>query len=279
MTFMLLLSGCYRLDGFFFNPEVVDAYALGGDVIPAACQELVAFDGKAGTLYGAWAHQAADASECEPGERRADRDVVVYFHGNGSNIDGYWADVEFYWESGYEVFIFDYRGYGRSPGEPDFEGVIEDGAAAVAQVMATTDRSSAELVFIGLSLGGFVSIHNLKETPPRVLITQDMFASTQKILDDGTTLDLPSGWFFENNFDNVATVAAMPTTIPYLVSHGAEDTYIQPEHAELVFEAAAATTKRLLLNPDADHAETLSESADSFRQVMECWIRQDCLEE
>ncbi len=280
MTILWLLTGCYRLDGFFFNPEATDAYALGGDVIPSDCQELVSFEGEAGTLYGAWAHQAHEGdTECVPTERNTARDVVVYFHGNSANIDEYWTDVAFYWESGYEVFIFDYRGYGRSAGEPDFDGVIADGVSAIAMVEETTELPSTDLVYIGLSLGGFVAVHNLVATPPRVLITQDMFATTQKMLDDGTTLDLPSGWFFEENFDNVAAVRAMPPEVPYLVSHGADDTYIQPEHAQMIFKGAAATTKKLLLNPGADHAETIEKSADTFRPWVECWIRQDCAAE
>lgn len=284
MTLMVLLAGCYQLDGFFFNPSVVEAYALGGDVIPSPCQELVSIEGRAGTLYGAWAHSPVGAATtCEEAdgvpEVDPDADVVVYFHGNAANLDGYWDQVEFLWESGYEVFIVDYRGYGRSAGEPTFDGVIADGQSAIEHVEERSGRTSTELVYHGLSLGGFVAVHNLEATPPRVLITQDMFANTQKMLDDGTDLDLPSGWFFTENFDNVHAVADMPPEVPYLVVHGTEDDYIQPEHAELVYEAAAAETKALFWVEGVGHADAVADAPDLLRPEIECWIRQDCAEE
>lgn len=280
MSLLLLLGACYQLDGFFFNPTVVEAYSLGGDVIPTSCQELVSFDGTGGSLYGAWAHSPlAVATECVDEAPDPEAPVIVYFHGNSENIDGYWDQIEFFWQGGYEVFIFDYRGYGRSWGEPSFDGVIADGRLGIDYVSETTGLASTELIYVGLSLGGFVSVHNLVDTPPGILITQDMFANTQKILDDGTKLDMPSGWFFEQNYDNLVPLRAMPAEIPYLVTHGDSDTYIQPEHAQLVFDAAAATTKKLFLVPGVDHADAIVDAPEVLRPVLDCWIRQDCAEE
>lgn len=274
---LFLATACYQLDGFFFNPTVVDAYTLGGDIVPADCQEMVSFDGEAGTLYGAWVHQPQAADEsCEPGGRNEDVPVVVFFHGNADNLDGYWNHLEFYWQSGYEVFEFDYRGYGRSVGDPSFDGVIADGATAIAYVEDTTDLPSTDLVFIGESLGGFVVVHNLTDTPPKALITEDMFANTQKMLDDGTDLDLPSGWFFVDNFDNVPAVHNMPPEVPYLVAHGTADDYIEPEHAEMVYKAAGATAKHLLMVEGANHNTMLETDPDTVRTWVECWITQTC---
>jgi alpha-beta hydrolase superfamily lysophospholipase len=273
MILVFLLGACYRLDGFFFNPEVVDTYTLGGEVIPTNCQELVSFDGEEGTLYGAWAHQPeAPGEDCVGGEVNTDALPVVFFHGNADNIDGYWEYAELLWESGYEVLIFDYRGYGRSWGTPSFEGVITDGRLAVDYAASHTGHPSSEMTFIGLSLGGFVAVHNLAATTPGALITMDMFANTQKMLDDGTTLDLPSGWFFEENFDNLGVLRDMPTQIPYLVLHGAQDTYIQPEHARLVFGAAAATTKSLELIDGADHAESIEVAPRKLADAIDGWV-------
>ncbi|MBM4368518.1 MAG: alpha/beta hydrolase [Deltaproteobacteria bacterium] len=274
---MILLLGCYSLDGFFFSPVAVDAYALGGDVIPADCQELVDFEGDAGSLYGAWGHQPEDGeASCAPGTPNADADVLLFFHGNAENIDHYWTDVEFYWQSGFEVFVFDYRGYGRSAGDPSHDGVIADGAAAIHYVEESTGLESTEMVFVGLSLGGFVSIHNIDKRPPRAFVTEDMFASAQTLLDQGTLLDLPQGWLFVETFDNLAAARKMPPEVPYLVVHGEKDDYIQPENARLVYEAAASDNKYLFLVPGMDHAETITEAPDVFRPWLECWAEQTC---
>lgn len=273
MTIPLLLAGCYQLDGFFFNPEAVDAYTLGGEVIPLSCQQLVTFDGEAGSLYGAWAHQPETLGEdCEAGVAKPDAPVVIFFHGNADNIDTYWQYSEMLWELGFESLQFDYRGYGRSDGDPSFDGVIADGATAIAYAAETAGRPSTEIAFIGLSLGGFVAVHNLEDTPPGVLITMDMFANTQKMLDDGTTLDLPAGWFFAENFDNLGPLRKMSPDIPLLVLHGDADDYIQPEHAELIFDAAAATEKELVLVEGADHADSLEVDPELLNEKIGGWI-------
>ncbi len=273
MTLLFVLLGCYQLDGFFFNPDVVDAYTLGGTVIPSTCQELVSFDGEGGTLYGAWAHQPLETGgDCEAGAHHPTATTVIFFHGNAENIDGYWEYSELIWSAGYEALNFDYRGYGRSAGSPTFDGVIDDGAVAIEYASAKSGRGPEELVHIGLSLGGFVAVHNLKDGAPSVLITMDMFASTQKILDDGTTLDLPAGWFFEENFDNLAPLREMPAATPYLVVHGANDTYIQPEHARLVYAAAASTDKSLELIEGADHADAIEVAPKVLSDTLTGWI-------
>jgi len=273
VNLVLLLAGCYRLDGFFFNPTTVASYELGGEVIPASCQHLVTFEGEAGSLYGAWAHQPTeDGGDCEAGELNPDAQPVIFFHGNADNIDSYWEYSELLWSAGYEVLQFDYRGYGRSWGDPSFDGVIADGRVAIDHASEVTGRPSDDLAFIGLSLGGFVAVHNLKDTPPGVLVTMDMFADTQKMLDDGTTLDLPSGWFFEENFDNLGVLRDMRPEIPLLVLHGAADTYIQPEHAELVHAAAGASEKELQLIEGADHAESIEVAPVLLSDSLVGWI-------
>lgn len=275
---MLVLStGCYQLDGFFFAPTELDAYALGGNVIPLSCQEEVSFDGQSGTLYGAWAHQPDEGEvDCAATTPNPDADVLVFFHGNADHIDAYWPMMEFYWESGFETFTFDYRGYGKSDGKPDHDGVIHDGATAAAYVEDYTGLPSTDVVYVGLSLGGFVSIHTIDQFPPRVFITQDMFASAQVLLDQGTLLDIPQGWLFVNDFDNLSAAKRMPASVPYLVVHGAKDAYIQPANAKLVYEAANATTKEIFLVPGMDHADTIEEAPDAYRPWLECWARQDC---
>lgn len=258
-----LLAGCMTMDGFFFNGTPTDAYTLGYDVIPEANVEEVAFDGPYGsTLYGVWAHQPA-----------LDAQRFLYFHGNADNIDAYWQRVEFYWEMGYETFIFDYRGFGKSEGDPTYDTVMADGLAAVDYVDGLYGRGTDHIVYHGLSLGGAVAIHAAVDRPPQVLITEDMFASAQKLIDDGSGLELPDGWFVEDEWDNVA--AARQVFRPYLVMHAAEDDFVQPSNAEVVY-SFANEPKRLWLVPGANHDTSPDVAPDDYRDHVRCWVDQNC---
>jgi fermentation-respiration switch protein FrsA (DUF1100 family) len=266
MLALAALGGCMSMDGFFFNGTPVDAYLLETDLIPEDRLELVEFSTEdGGTLYGVWARQPEDAT--------APLGPLLYFHGNADNIDHYFPKVEAYWTMGFDVFTFDYRGFGMSQGTPTFATVVADGAAAVDYVTDTLGVESEDVPYLGLSLGGMVSVHTSAERPPRVLITEDMFASANKLIDDGSGLELPAGWMVEDTWDNAE--AASRVTRPYLIIHGAEDSYIQPEHAEQVY-ARANEPKELWLVPGADHAEASDADPEAYAASVTCWVAQSC---
>ena len=59
-------------------------------------------------------------------ELAKDRPVVLYFGGNAANRTYRMLEVQVLTEAGADVLIFDYRGYGDSPGEPSEEGLARD---------------------------------------------------------------------------------------------------------------------------------------------------------
>ncbi len=263
MTLSLLLVGCMSLDSFLFAGTPLDAYTLPTDIIPTERMELVTFPTtEDGTLHGLWARQEQPGAE-----------TLVYFHGNADHIDHYMAMVEDYWLMGYDVFTFDYRGFGRSEGDPTYTRVMADGVAAADYVAATVGVDSTDLLYLGLSLGGSVSVHTAGSRPPRVLITEDMFASAEKLMQDGSGLTLPGGWMTEDEWDNA--LAAESVFVPYLVIHGDSDTYIQPSHAERVY-AHANDPKALWLVPGADHAEASEVDPEAYAAAVTCWFDQAC---
>ncbi|MCB9674662.1 MAG: alpha/beta hydrolase [Alphaproteobacteria bacterium] len=225
---ILLLSGCLTLDFMFFDTRPVDAYTIENDLVPAERIEPVTFESTDGTrLQGVWAHQA------EPG-----RPVAIYFHGTSSNIETDWERVEFYWTWGYEVFVFDYRGYGASEGEASAAGVLEeDGLAAVRYVSETTGLAPEDIVWVCLSLGAAVATHTSDEIGAKAIVLQSMFASADEIIDDATMLDLPAGWVFASpDLDNVAAIPHV--TAPVLIVHGLADDFIDPASGPELYEAA-----------------------------------------
>lgn len=268
---MLLLQGCMTLDGFFFNGTPVEAYALAAEVIDPSCLEVVSYDAADGTaLYGAWAHRPM-REDCSAGNTDLSSPMLVFFHGNRDNLDHYIDWMDTYWDLGFTVFTWDYRGFGMSDGDATWENIVSDGADTLDYLESASARSASDMTYLGLSLGGFAAIDQVVARPPARFITEDMFASSKKMLDDGTELDLPEGWFFGKDWDNTAVAAALPPEVPYLVMHAASDTYIQPEHGQLVYEAAASEVKRLWLVEGADHAEDPVAQPEAYEENVWCW--------
>lgn len=255
-----VLPGCMTMDPFLFNPTAVDAYAFGGDVIPAENVEESTFRAKDGVrLHGVWCWQDDPAAP-----------ALVFFHGNTGNLDDYWDRLEFYWSEGYTVFSFDYRGFGRSEGTPGRAILEADGPAAVAHVEDTLGQPFDTLPLLGLSLGGAVAAHTSVDAPPRVLITEDTFANTEFLTDDGASgLDMPSGWFFEDPWDNARALSRQAA--PVLIIHAAEDTFIPSTAADILY-AAAQDPKALWKVPGADHAEIHTVAPGDYAARIADWL-------
>ena len=262
---ILFLASCMTLDPFFYNPEELSQYGLPSDVIPSDRLEEITFESEDGTtLYGAWAWQYQPRTH----------GTLVYFHGNAANIDRYMTHVEVLWELGYNVFVFDYRGYGRSEGTPEHDGVLADGRSAVETVLETAPwlDGPQELAYDGLSLGGFVALHTALTHRPYALVTEDMFASANDLVELNFGLDTPPGWLFESGYDNVGAAASLDG-VPYLVMHGADDDYIPPDNARRVYDAAN-DPKRLVLVPGAGHADAPIDQREIYEDELLDWLEE-----
>ena len=56
--------------------------------------------------------------------------LILQYHGNAENLTSHYLSLGWLAHEGFDVFIFDYRGYGRSSGEIDARGISWDSQAA-----------------------------------------------------------------------------------------------------------------------------------------------------
>ena len=68
--------------------------------------------------------------------KESPRGTILFLHGNAENISTHVQSVLWIVDAGYEVFAFDYRGYGWSGGKPDIPGVHRDARAAAAKLLS-----------------------------------------------------------------------------------------------------------------------------------------------
>jgi uncharacterized protein len=80
--------------------------------------------------------------------------TVIHFHGNAQNMTAHFSFVDWLPFEGFNVFTFDYRGYGRSGGTPQRQGVYDDCVAAITYVQKRPDVDRNSLLIFGQSLGG-----------------------------------------------------------------------------------------------------------------------------
>jgi pimeloyl-ACP methyl ester carboxylesterase len=197
------------------------------------------------------------------------RPVVLFLHGNAGNVS-YWADV--YRDLvglGADVFALDYRGFGRSEGRPDEDGVYRDAAAAWDWLTGTRGIPPDRIVVYGFSLGGGVSTWLAGRHRPAGLVLQSTFTS---IPDVAGTIFGPARWFVRTSMDSLSRIPAIEC--PILVVHGSGDELVPYHLGRRLFDAAPPGT-RFHEVPGAGHNETFAAGGAALRDVLKTFLA-DC---
>jgi pimeloyl-ACP methyl ester carboxylesterase len=82
------------------------------------------------------------------------RNTLLFLHGNGGNISHRRDSLVIFHRLGLSVLIVDYRGYGRSEGEPDEAGLYRDAMAAWDYLTGQLGIDGNNIIIFGRSLGG-----------------------------------------------------------------------------------------------------------------------------
>lgn len=177
--------------------------------------------------------------------------VILYLHGNGGNLtDRTYLIDHIRREMRTSVFIFDYRGYGKSSGKPNEPGVLMDARAARQWLSERTGTPEQEIVLLGRSLGGGVAVDLAAKDGARGLVLESTFTS---LPDVGAVHYpwLPVRWAMRTRFDSLSKIQQY--TGPVLQSHGTEDRTVPFELGERLFAAVPGPQKKFLKFPGYDH--------------------------
>lgn len=179
--------------------------------------------------------------------------VLLWAHGNAGNLSHRAENIALIQkELGAGVFIFDYRGYGKSEGRPGEDGLYADGRAAYAWLV---ERVPPERIFLfGRSLGAAVMVKLAVEgRKARGLILESPFESTLAM---GKKMFpfLPVSWIISSKFDNAAMLPEVK--LPLFVLHGDKDGIVPFAQGRRLFEAAGSPHKRFFTIEGAGHNDT-----------------------
>ena len=163
------------------------------------------------------------------------RATVLFCHGNAGNISHRIDVIYMFCKLGLDVFIFDYRGYGRSQGRPTEEGLYLDAQAAYKYLIKRRNLNEGSIVVYGKSIGANVAVELCSKVKTAALISESAFTSA---LEMGKKLFpfLPLKWLISIKFDALSKIKNI--TIPKLIIHSEDDKIIPFRHGRKLFEAA-----------------------------------------
>lgn len=190
------------------------------------------------------------------------RGSVLFLHGNGENISTHLAMVYWLPAAGYDVYLFDYRGYGASQGEVDLDGSMADIEAMIGYV-ATHKSTPQKLVVLGHSLGASMGIYALAHTAHKQDIAgmisigafSDYGAVTRDVLSRSWITWLfqwPLSLAMDNRFSPKRYIADI-APVPVVLLHSESDEVIERYHAGILLQAAREPRYYQGLRGDHNH--------------------------
>lgn len=202
--------------------------------------------------------------------------TVLQLHGNAENISTHFTSLAWMPARGFNVFIFDYRGYGASGGEPSLEGAQIDIEAAVQTLLARTDIDRDRIVMYGQSLGGALAAyyvaHSQHRDRLRALVLESTFSDYVDIVREKFAdhwFSWPFQWLpqltVDDRFSPLPTMASI-SPLPLLVLHGDQDRIVPMHHGKRLYEAALEP-KQLWIVPGAGHIQTMRNPGERDRLV------------
>jgi uncharacterized protein len=200
-------------------------------------------------------------------EAPATNAVLIWCHGNGGNIMHRLENLKYLHQLGLSVFLFDYRGYGKSQSvRPTEQGLYQDALGAYDYVTRIRQVRSERLVVFGRSLGAAVAAEVAAQRPAAALILESPFPSVEAVARHYYG-GLPVHWLLGAKYRLIDRLPHL--SLPKLVIHGDRDRVIPIQLGEQVFQAAKPPKEWYVIH-GADHNDTYQVGGGPyFRRIAE----------
>lgn len=187
--------------------------------------------------------------------------VVLFFHGNAGNISHRVDNLLRLNRLGLSVFIFDYRGYGRSQGEPSEQGIHSDARSALAW-LENRGYSPDNIIYFGRSIGAAVALQLAIEQSPAGLVLESPFTSVAGMgKRHYPILYRLLGWLIKDRYDNEEKMPQLKA--PLLLIHGTKDSIVPVAMGRKLY-SLAKEPKLIYLIEGADHNDGFYLDEDEY---------------
>ena len=192
---------------------------------------------------------------------------VLFLHGNAGNISDRPLTLKLLHAMNLNVLLLDYRGYGRSSGQPSALGTFADARAAWDYLIREQNQNDRDIIIYGRSLGGAVAIELASHTTPRAVIVESTFTSLADMAADVYPY-LPTRLLLRHRYPTIKTITQLK--VPLLIAHSDDDELIPPQHGQRLFEAA--TSPKQFYRLSGSHNQAFIETGQTYYEAMQRFI-------
>jgi uncharacterized protein len=173
------------------------------------------------------------------------RGVVFFLHGNTGSLER-WFDASFFRDANFDLFMLDYRGYGKSSGGIESEAQLHSDVRAAWQSVASRYEGKRRVIY-GRSLGTALAATLAANVKPELTVLVSPYQSMEALVGEMYPW-VPS---LALRYPLHTDTAVKQIRTPLLIVHGERDQFINPDHGKAL--ASLSLAARLVLVPDAGH--------------------------
>lgn len=200
--------------------------------------------------------------------------TVLFFHGAGGNVSKYTFMAQPMVDNGYQVFLIDFRGYGKSTGKPTHVNIAEDGIAFMNYALKRKDVAGTKVILYGASIGSQVATKLAREYKDRVsgLVLDGAMSSFTELAaayapaeqKEMILKSLPSPYMAKEDIKATGS-------LPKLFIHSKEDSDVPYVLVENVFTNAPEPKELYVYN--GKHLEAMKTNASEIVAKMDAMLK------
>ena len=201
------------------------------------------------------------------------RPTVLFFHGNGEVAAEYDGISSLYNHIGLNLFVADYRGYGKSLGEPSICALAEDSYTTLATLeeMLKQQGYNSSIYVMGRSLGAYCAVEIAAGARESIkgMILESGSANVGGMPQRLGIANRPAiARLIQEHWDRVKGIDT-----PLLTIHGERDDLVPISHAEELYEAMASTDKTFFTIPGAGHNDIMYVDTDGYFRAIQDFVK------
>jgi hypothetical protein len=191
--------------------------------------------------------------------------LIIYFHGNRDNVERYAKFTDIFLRNGYEVWIPDYPGYGKSRGDLSEQNLYTFGWAV--RKLAAVNYGDDSVIIYGKSLGSGIAAYSATLMPAKMLILETPYYSMREVF-------RTYGWMYP--IDRLIKYE-LPTykyldglKLPVVIFHGTDDGVIRYSNAAKLKPFLKSSDEFYTISGGSHNTINLDEK---YFQVMDSLLR------
>lgn len=186
----------------------------------------------------------------------ASQGTVLYYGGNGFLMETAYETIQSITELQMNLFVFNYRGYGKNPGTPTIAGIKADGMAAYNYLIQSRGIPPSEIIIHGHSLGTLIAGYIADQKAIAGLVVESPISEARfyqdkmlpKILRPFIRINIDSSLLVDSNTDRFSRLS-----VPLLIIVGKDDPITPPAMARKLYNIAPTENKTLKILDKGGH--------------------------